>query len=129
MREHPDERVTDWLNAQAAETLYLSTISLAELQLGIENLPVGKRRQTLEAALVGQIVNLFKDRIVPFDVAAAQAYGKVVMHARKRGHTISVADGQIASIAVAHGLEVATRDTTPFNAAGLAVINPWVGRA
>ena len=78
MRRRPDRRVQDWLDAQAVETLYLSTISLSELLLGIEGLPVGKRRRALAAALGRQIVSLFEDRIIPFDTAAAEAYAKVV---------------------------------------------------
>jgi hypothetical protein len=125
VRQHPDRRVLDWLDAQAIESLYLSTISLAELLLGIGNLPVGRRRAALAAALEQQIVGLFGDRIVPFDIPAAQAYATVVTRARSRGHPISVTDGLIASIALAGGLSVATRDELPFQAAGLVVINPW----
>jgi toxin FitB len=125
MRQHPDRRVQDWLDAQAIETLYLSTISLAELLLGIENLPAGKRRKSLAAAVGEQIMSLFSDRILPFDVPAAQAFAKVVTRARREGYTISVADGQIAAIATARSLSIASRDEAPFHAAGIAVINPW----
>jgi predicted nucleic acid-binding protein len=125
MRHHPDRRVQDWLDAQAIETLYLSTVSLSELLLGIESLPAGKRRTALAAALAEQIESLFEGRIVPFDVAAAEAYAKVVARARRQGHAISVADGQIAAIAAARSLSIASRDQAPFLAAGLAVINPW----
>jgi len=125
MRLRPDPRVQDWLDAQAIETLYLSTISLSELLLGIESLPTGKRRRALAAALGEQIVSLFESRILPFDVAAAEAYAKVVTRARRQGQAISVTDGQIAAIAAARNLRVASRDETPFQAAGLAVINPW----
>jgi predicted nucleic acid-binding protein len=125
MRQHPDCRVQDWLDAQAIETLYFSTISLSELLLGIESLPVGKRRTALAAALGKQIVSLFGDRIIPFDVSAAEAYAKVVFRARRQGYLISVADGQIAAIAAVRNLSVASRDEAPFQAAGLMVINPW----
>jgi toxin FitB len=125
MRRNPDRRVQDWLDAQAIETLSLSTISLSELLLGIENLPAGKRRTALAAALGEQIVSLFDDRIIPFDVAAAQAYAKIVVRVRRQGQPISVADGQIAAIAEARNLTVASRDEAPFRAAGLAVVNPW----
>jgi toxin FitB len=125
MRQRPNPRVQDWLDAQAIETLYLSTISLSELLLGIEGLPTGKRRRALAAALGEQIASLFESRIIPFDVAAAEAYAKVVTHARRQGYAISVGDGQIAAIAASRNLKVACRDGTPFHAAGLAVINPW----
>jgi toxin FitB len=125
MKQSSDPKVVDWLDAQAIETLYLSTISLSELLLGIESLPAGKRRQSLAVALSEQIAGLFGDRIIPFDVPAARAYATVVNRARSQGHPISVADGQIAAIAAVHGLKVASRDEAPFHAAGLVVINPW----
>ena len=125
LRPRPDRRARDWLDAQAAETLYLSTISLSELLLGIENLPAGRRRAALVAAVGQQIVALFGDRILSFDIEAAQAYAKIVTQSRRKGHPISVGDGQIAAIAMARGFTVATRDEMPFVAAGLPVINPW----
>jgi predicted nucleic acid-binding protein len=125
MRLRPDPRVQDWLDAQTVETLYLSTISLSELLLGVEGLPIGKRRRALAAALGRQIVSLFEDRIIPFDIGAAEAYAKVVMLARTNGHAITVADGQIAATAASHNLKIASRDEAAFRAAGLVVINPW----
>ncbi|MGH7060962.1 MAG: type II toxin-antitoxin system VapC family toxin [Stellaceae bacterium] len=125
IRRHPDSRVLDWLDAQVIESLYLSTVSLAELLLGAENLPVGRRRTALAAALEQKIADLFGDRILPFDVPAAEAYAKIVVGARSQGHAISIADGQIAGIAAANGLRIASRDELPFHAAGFVVINPW----
>src|SRR5262245_63486137 len=102
IRRHPDSRVLDWLDTQAIETLYFSTIGLAELLLGVENLPIGRRRPALAAALEQQIADLFGDRIIPFDIPAAKAYAKVVAHARSQGQAISIADGQIAGVAAAN---------------------------
>ena len=125
MRLRPDRRVQDWLDAQTVETLYLSTIGLSELLLAIEGLPVGKRRRALAAALGQQIASLFENRIIPFDITAAEVYAKVVILARRNGYAITVADGQIAAIAASHNLKIASRDEAPFQAAGLVVINPW----
>jgi toxin FitB len=128
MRQRPNRQVQNWLDDQAIETVYLSTISLAELLLGIESLPTGGRRRALAVALGEQIASLFEDRTTPFDVTAAEAYAKVVTHAHRRGYAISVTDGQIAAVAASHNLKVASRDETPFQAAGLEVINPWTPR-
>ena len=125
MRPKPDRRVLGWLDAQAAQTLFLSTVSLAELLLGIESLPTGKRRRALAAALAEQVVALFAERIVPFDLPAAQSYAEIVMRARRSGHAIAVADAQIAAIAASRDFSVATRDEAPFRAAGVEVLNPW----
>ena len=70
MRPKPDRNVLAWLDAQVGESLYLSTVSLAELLLGIESLPSDKRRKVLAAALGQQIIALFGGRIVPFDLGA-----------------------------------------------------------
>jgi predicted nucleic acid-binding protein len=125
MRPKPDRNVLAWLDAQAVESLYLSTVSLAEILLGIESLPAGKRRKALAAALGEQITALFTERIVAFDLGAAERYGKIVVRARRHGHPIAVADAQIAAIAASRQFSVATRDEAPFQAAGVPIINPW----
>lgn len=129
LRPAPDPRVLAWLDAQSVETLYLSTISLSELLLGVEVLPPGRRRSTLVTALRAQIAGLFGPRIVAFDAEAAEACAQLTARARSRGLAISVADAQIAAIAATRSLIVATRDEAPFRAAGLRVINPWKEQA
>jgi predicted nucleic acid-binding protein len=120
-----DANVLAWIDAQTIETLYLSTISLAELRFGIAVLPSGKRKDTLLSSLEQRILPLFAGRILTFDAAASEAYAALRARARAEGKAIASADGYIAAIAKAHGLIVATRDTSPFEAAGLTVINPW----
>ena len=120
-----DVGVLTWIDAQAIETLYLSTISLAELRFGIAALPPGKRRDTLHTSLEQRILPLFVGRILPFDAAASQTYAVLLTRARTQGKAIAPADGYIAATATSHGLIVATRNTGPFEAAGLTVINPW----
>jgi len=121
-----DAKVLAWLDAQMIETLYLSTISLAELRFGIATMPAGKRRDTLHTSLEQRILPLFAGRILPFDEATTEAYAMLRALARGQGKAIATADGYIAATAIRHGLMVATRDTAPFKAAGLSVINPWV---
>lgn len=117
--------VQAWLDRQVAETLYLTTTSLSELLVGIEILPDGKRKAGLGAALSDLLDTLFGGRILPFDEPAAITFASLVGRARAGGRAISVADGQIGAIATVHGYTVATRDTAPFIAAGVPVINPW----
>ena len=125
-----DLNVLAWIDAQIIETLFLSTISLAELRFGVASLPEGKRRDTLHASLEQRVLPLFAGRILSFDAAASQAYAtlRARAHSRNAGQAIATADGCIAAIAVTHKLTVATRDTSPFEAAGVAVINPWALR-
>jgi predicted nucleic acid-binding protein len=100
-------------------------VNLAELLLGIELLPLGLRRSKLKAR-IDKIVNVFGERrTLVFDARATRFVAVLVARARAAGYAIAVADGQIAAIAAAHGFSVATRDTAPFVAAGISVIDPW----
>ena len=125
MRPDGHRGVQAWLDEQTAETLYLTSISLSELLLGVEVLPDGKRKVGLATALSDLLATLFGARILPFDQQAATMYAGRVSRARAVGRAISMADGQIAAIAAVHGFTVATRDTAPFVAAGVPVVNPW----
>ncbi len=126
MKPNANPAVQRWLDQQVAETLYLTAINLSELLVGIEILPDGKRKEGLDTALAELVARLFGSRILSFDQQAAMVYAPLVNRARIGGRIISVADGQIAAIAAVHGFAVATRDTEPFFAAGVTVINPWV---
>ena len=125
LRLSADAGVLAWIDAQSIDTLYLSAISLAELRFGIATLPTGKRKETLHLGLEQRILPLFADRILPFDASASQAYADILSTARTQGRAISTADGYIAATAKCHGFMVATRDASPFEAAGVTVINPW----
>jgi toxin FitB len=125
LRSRPVVRVVAWLDAQAIETLYLTTISLAEVRYGIACLPKGRRRQTLHDRFEGEFLPLFQGRTLAFDEPATTAYATLRAQARARGLAIGDLDALIASIASATDYAVATRDTAPFEAAGVAVVNPF----
>jgi predicted nucleic acid-binding protein len=125
MKPEPHPNVRAWLNAQPYETLYLSSVTLAEMLFGIGTLPNGKRKEMLNEALNG-LMELFDGRILSFDVAAAKQYADLAVTARAAGRGFPVPDGYIAAIAVSQGFKVASRDTAPFEAASVSVINPWV---
>jgi len=129
MRPHPSEHVVAWLDAQLAETLYVSAISLAELVLGIALLPDGRRKSDLDRAFRLHEQAMFGTRIIPFGEREARAYGDVVRRARSAGYAISVADGQIAATAAAGGFTIATRDRGTFESSGLTVIDPFAAHA
>ena len=125
LRPTPESRVLDWVNTQAIETLYLSAISVAELRFGAALLPSGRRKAKLRNSLENKLLPLFAERVLPFDFAVTDAYAEVMSQARMAGRSISTADGYIAATAAANGMIIATRDTNPFVAAGLQVVNPW----
>ena len=124
MKPDPHPGVRAWLNNQAAETLYLSSVTLAELLFGVRALPAGKRKDMLALALDG-LMGLFRDRLLPFDIDAARRYAELAVTAKAAGRGFPTPDGYIAAIAASRGFIVASRDTAPYEAAKVSVINPW----
>jgi len=124
IKPEPHPSVLAWLDAQAAETLFISSITVAELLFGIGALPDGRRKDMLAARIDG-LLDQFVDRILHFDTLAAQRYADLAVKARAAGKGLPTPDGYIAAIAAAHGFAVASRDTSPFTSAGLTVIDPW----
>ena len=124
MKPAPDPAVGRWLDSQIAETLYVSSVTVAELLFGIAALPDGHRKTKLRETVDGMLT-LFRDRVLPFDVDAAHAYARLAVLARRSGHGLSTPDGYIAAIAASRGFIVASRDTAPYCAAGVDVVNPW----
>jgi len=124
MKPEPHPAVRAWLNDQAAETLYLSSVTLAELLFGIAALPAGQRKDMLAEALDG-LLELFRDRVLPFDTDAARCYAELAVTAKLGGRGFPTPDGYIAAIAASRDFIVASRDTAPYEAAGVSVINLW----
>ncbi|MEQ1530495.1 MAG: PIN domain-containing protein [Methylococcales bacterium] len=102
----------------------MSSITLAELLFGIAALPAGKRKDMLAQALEG-LLQLFRGRVLPFDTEAARQYAEMAITAKTGGRGFPMPDGYIAAIAASSGFVVASRDTAPYEAASVSVINPW----
>ena len=124
MKPEPNPSVRAWLNNQVAETLYLSSVTIAELLFGIGALPAGKRKHNLAQAFDG-LMELFKDRVLPFDIDAARHYATLAVAARLGGKGFPTPDGYIAAIAASRGFIVASRDVAAYEAAKIEVLNPW----
>jgi toxin FitB len=124
MKPQPNVAVMQWLDEQVSETLYISSVTMAELMFGIGALPKGKRQENLSATLDG-LLEYFEGRILPFDQDAARFYAQLAIKAHAARLGFPTADGYIAAIAAARDFYVATRDSTAFKAAAIRVINPW----
>lgn len=125
MRPLPSPTVVAWVDRQAESTLFLTTLTLAEIRLGIAVLPAGRRRTSLDEVFENAIRPLFADRVLVFDEPASREFALLRADARGRGLAIGDLDALVAGIARAHHFDVATRDVAPFEAAGLRVINPF----
>lgn len=125
LKSGPDAAVLRWLDRQAPNTLYLTTISQAELLAGVQALPVGKRRTELQKVLRNELVSLFSARMLAFGERSAEAYAHVVTAANAVGNPIDFADAAIAAIALEHNFILATRNTHDFKGTSVKLLNPW----
>jgi predicted nucleic acid-binding protein len=121
----PDPLVVAWLDRQPKEALYLCAPVLMEVLLGVALLPGGRQKRGMAMAIQALFANFFAERFLAFERQAAVTYASLASRASARGYSISVGDCQIAAIAAVRGFVVATRDTAPFLAAGVPVIDPW----
>ncbi|MGV2434614.1 MAG UNVERIFIED_CONTAM: type II toxin-antitoxin system VapC family toxin [Anaerolineae bacterium] len=127
MRPRPSVSVVRWLNVQPTNEVYISAISRAEIELGLQLMPAGKRQKILSQVAQTMFTKDFDGRCLPFDEDATGHYARIVSARTRMGRPISVEDAQIASIALAHRMKLATRNTADFELIdGLEVVNPWI---
>ena len=127
MRESPEPSVARWVSGHSVEDLFLSAVSEAELRYGAAILPLGRRRETLFFKIEAMLSDAFDDRVLPFDSDAARAYGCIAAARRAAGRPVASADCQIAAIAAASRLRLATRNVRDFEDMGVEIVNPWAG--
>ena len=126
MRPRPFARVVSWLDEQPAGEVYTNAISRAEIELGLMLMPPGRRQEALSQAAWAMFAEDFAGRCMPFDEDAASHYARIVSTRTRTGRPISVEDAQIAAIALAHRMRLATRNTADFELIDdLGVVNPW----
>lgn len=125
MRRSPSKAVLKWATDHSEDRVYFSSIGEAELRYGAAILPIGRRRATLMADIERMLSNTFPSRILPFDSDAARAYANLVAKRRKVGRSISQIACQIAAIAHARDLTVATRNVRDFEGLDVEIVNPW----
>src|SRR3954453_12757676 len=114
MRPHPEPRVMAWLQAQPPQDLATTTITLAEIGVGLARMPESRRRFNLETKFQAFVARGLGPRVLGFDAAAAAVYGEMVAMRERGGRPLNGFDGLITAIARARGATVATRNLSDF---------------
>ena len=125
MLQAPDAAVVDWLDRQAAESLWLTSVTVFEVRLGLALLPAGRRRRALEQAFALLLVNELENRVLDFDSAAAVAAAALGAARWRAGRQSEMRDTQIAGIAMARRATLATRNVRHFADLAVPVVDPW----
>jgi toxin FitB len=119
-----DRNVLRWEKSVSAADLYISAITILEIELGV--LRVMRRDATqgkiLREWLHGQVIPAFDGRILPLDTAVALRAASLHVPDPRSEH-----DAVIAATALVHGMTVVTRNVGDFEGVGPKIINPWNG--
>jgi len=126
MRRDPDPPVVQWLDLQAPQSIWITSVTLFECRLGLALVPDGRRRRTLEAAFSRLLAEDLENRVLPFDSEAALQAASLAADRQRAGRPVDIRDTQIAGIAQARRATLATRNVRHFEGLTVQVINPWV---
>ena len=124
-RPRPDKKVVAFVEGQALDLFYVSTVTLAEIRFGIEILADATRRAELNDWLTHKVRPMFEQRILDVSEDVIFKWRMLVEAGRKAGHTYSQPDLFIAATAMHHGLTIVTRDTREYERVRVPVLSPW----
>jgi predicted nucleic acid-binding protein len=113
------------MEACEGESLYLSVLSLGEVQKGIDKLPPSHRRNTLQRWIDDDLAKQFSGRIIPVDKVVAVTWGHIHARLQMAGTPIPVFDGLLCATALTHNLTMVTRNIRDFAQSGVRIFNPW----
>lgn len=124
--KRPAEHVVEWVDALDPDAVYLSVITIGEIQKGIERLPKSRRRAQLEAWLADELLGRFSGRVVPLDEDVLRTWGRLTASLEARGITLPAIDTLLAASALHGDFVLVTRNEADFAATGVHIHNPWV---
>lgn len=124
MKPSPAEPVRTWAGRHSSTELHLTSITLAEIWFGIEQLPEGRRKAAVTEA-AEQTLAGFSRRVLSFDAAAAREHARLLARRLAAGAPMSALDAQIAAVCRMHRAVLATRNVRDFRNAGIELVNPW----
>ena len=125
VKPKPERRVIDWLNSIDPESVYLSAVTIGEIQFGISNRPPSNRRTELEAWLNEALPQQFGGRVLALDADTFVTWGKMTAEQKRKGELQSIMDSLIAATALEHKMVLVTRNVADFKVGNLSILNPW----
>jgi hypothetical protein len=124
MRNVPDPSVVSWMDRQPQGYIWTNSITVLEIQTGLQIMPPGKKRASLSEDFE-RLLDRIDHRIVAFDEHAARLAAELTGLRHKKGRVGELRDTMIAGIVLAHRATLATRNLTHFADISATVVNPW----
>jgi hypothetical protein len=125
MEAKPAAQVATWVDQADENSLWLTAILVFEIKGGLDKMDDGRRKRRLIAAFDSFVQIDFRERVLPFDHAAAMEAARIGAERERRGRPIDIKDTLIAGIAVSRGAAIATRNVRHFDDLSVEIINPW----
>ena len=125
MQQQPDPQVIAWLDSQAAELIWINSVTLFEARYGLALMPDGQRKALLQELFEELLTQDLQNRIAHFDANAAISAAALAAQRKASGRPVDIRDTFIAGIAVSRGATLATRNTKHFDDLSTPVVNPW----
>ena len=117
--------IVAWLDRHSIDELWTTTITIFEIKFGLDLLPAGAWRRSLQAAFNLFVEEDLDDRILTFDAAAASRAGALAARRRTRGRPMEIRDAQIAGIVAENDATLSTRNLRDFDGLGISLVDPW----
>ena len=124
MRQTPDKNVVAWLDRQPRTSIWTTSVTVLEVRFGLQIMAGGKRRSALIQAFAA-VLDRIGNRVVSFDVAAAEQAADLMASRHKKGRPGDLRDTMIAGIVLAQHATLATRNTAHFDDTSVPLIDPW----
>ena len=121
----PNQKVIEWVDSVDEARLYLSVITIGEIQKGIEKLRDSRRKAVLQEWLTDRLFVRFAERIIAIDTGVMLRWGQLVGALESAGKTMSAIDSLLAAIALHGDFILATRNEDDFKDADVPILNPW----
>lgn len=125
IRKKPDLDVVQWFSEVDERNLFLSVITLGELEKGVQKLPDSQKKQELTRWINNDLIERFNNRIIPVSMIEVKEWGRILAQAERKGASLPVIDALIAATAIAHNLTVVTRNIKDMERSGVDLLNPW----
>jgi predicted nucleic acid-binding protein len=124
-RHQPEEKVVEWIRAINEEMLFISVITIGEIQNGIERLSESHRKTELLVWMNNELIKRFEQRIIPIDTPTMLIRGSLTARMKSAGKPLGAMDSLIIASALYNNFIIVTRNTQDFLPCGVSVLNPW----
>ena len=125
VKKNPHDRVLDWIGRQDEASLFLSVLTLGELEKGVAKLAASARKTKLLSWVRRDLAERFSGRLLPIDMHVAARWGQIAGESERRGRPLPVIDSLLAATALVRGFQMVTRNIEDFQRCGVACVDPW----